>query len=348
MDFIKTLGRYYKDKDLFQQRKAEYSLSIVLLLFLTTLVLMVSKIIIDELIWIEVYIALANLVVFLLVFFIIYFGKLHFGVNLLCLLGLVRLFMVFNMYSVMQIFMFIPLLIIAVAFMYTKKYQYHIVNLFVLGVSMYHTIIGFIKYYNEGLPYEEAVLGLISFLYALSIIFILNRVIKIVELQINQSRKLFDLSAQDHLTKTFNRRKIDRSFKTNIFSKRISVLLIDFDDFKKVNDNYGHHIGDEVLSTSIELINTQIRKDDYVVRWGGEEFVVILHECDLDQAYNIAESLRKQIAENHFTFNENIKITVSIGVAYKEEKESIYETINRADKALYKAKDNGKNQTKSF
>lgn len=348
MDFIKTIGKYYKDKDLYLQRKAEYSLGLLAILFFIVLALTLLKLFLADIATLEIYISIANLFAFFMLFMIIYFGKLHLGVNLLCILGIVRLFMVFDMYAVMHVYLFMPILMVAVAFMHTKRYQYYFVNLTVIGVSLYRAIIGLNEYYQMDKPYEEAVLGFISLFYSLAILFVLNRIIKIVESEINQSRKLFDLSAQDHLTKTFNRRKIDRTFKTNIFSKRISILLIDFDDFKKVNDTHGHHIGDEVLSSSISLVNSVIRKDDYVVRWGGEEFVVILHECDVEQAYRIAESIRKQVEENQFDFNNKLRTTVSIGVAQKEDEESIYDAINRADKALYKAKAQGKNQTTKY
>lgn len=348
VNLTRTFVKHYKDKDLYQQRKVEYGLGLLIILLVTTVLLTLIKAIISEIEPLELYITLANFVVFGVVFYIIYIGKLHLGITILTILGLIRMGTLFISYDIFHVFLFIPLILIMVAFMHTKKYQYYLVNMFVFTFSVYQVIMELILYYNHEISYEETIISFVSLFYTLAIMFILSMFIKVVDAEIEKSSQLFELSIKDLLTDTFNRRKIDRTFRTNVFSKRISVMLFDFDDFKKINDTYGHPIGDEVLTESIELVNTLIRKDDYVVRWGGEEFIVILHECDIEEAYQIAEGIRKQIKEIRYSFDNKLEVTVSIGIAKKDEKESIYDAISRADKALYKAKASGKDKTCKF
>jgi len=156
----------------------------------------------------------------------------------------------------------------------------------------------------------------------------------------------------DELTTVGNRKGyVDRINKERIKHAEtrspLSVLLIDIDNFKSINDNFGHSIGDQVLKSFGKTLRKHIRSTDYVARYGGEEFVIILPDTDLDQASNISQKLRYVINSLKFELrrqNKALKITASFGLAqFTELFANSTEVFNQADKALYHAKENGKN-----
>lgn len=122
----------------------------------------------------------------------------------------------------------------------------------------------------------------------------------------------------------------------------LGIIFFDIDHFKDVNDRYGHLIGDKVLKQIASLVRQRIRKSDIVARWGGEEFVLLLPDSELDETIKIAEILRKAIAHEHFEEVRNI--TCSFGVATLEGDEDAEHLLNRADTLLYEAKENGRNK----
>ncbi len=162
-----------------------------------------------------------------------------------------------------------------------------------------------------------------------------------------KNRTLSKLSNIDHLTKAHNRRSIERVLSKELnrakrYKKPLSVILLDLDDFKKVNDIYGHNIGDKVLKNTAKIVLEMIRESDYFGRWGGEEFLLIATETPMDKAMLLAEQIRKSI--NAYEFIEPSNVTCSIGIAELNNNESATEFIAKADYALYQAKDNGKNR----
>jgi diguanylate cyclase (GGDEF)-like protein len=118
-------------------------------------------------------------------------------------------------------------------------------------------------------------------------------------------------------------------------------MILDIDFFKKVNDTYGHLVGDEILKSVSALITKHIRAEDTFARWGGEEFVLVLN-VGLEKGFEIAENLRKYIEVE--TFNEVEGLTCSFGVTEYKEKDTLNSLIKRADKALYEAKESGRNK----
>ncbi|WP_028830258.1 diguanylate cyclase [Proteocatella sphenisci] len=157
---------------------------------------------------------------------------------------------------------------------------------------------------------------------------------------------LEDKVATDALTGLKNRYYCDTHIKDEFFGKDseekiISMLIIDIDYFKNVNDKYGHDVGDSVLSEMSDIFASSVRSSDIVMRWGGEEFVILLPDVRLSDANSIANKINKRVRANVFkTVN---KITVSIGVAQKQSKESFESLFKRCDSALYVAKENGRN-----
>jgi diguanylate cyclase (GGDEF)-like protein len=154
-------------------------------------------------------------------------------------------------------------------------------------------------------------------------------------------------SITDRLTGLFNRLKLDEDIayaikrKTRIKSE-FSVILLDIDNFKQINDTYGHLIGDWVLRAFASLLKKSVRDSDIIGRWGGEEFLIICPDTGLKGSLNLAEKLRKRIAGSHFP--EIGLLTASMGVAVHIRDENADLFIARADKALYRAKKGGRNR----
>lgn len=161
-------------------------------------------------------------------------------------------------------------------------------------------------------------------------------------------KKLENLSFIDQLTDVYNRHKIDEITKDEKFINEsllpISIAIIDIDFFKKINDTYGHDNGDTVLKELASIIKATKKESDVAIRWGGEEFVIIMYRCNESQGKKQVEKIRKQVEQ----FNSSVhNITVSIGVS-EYNGVSYKESIVMADKALYKAKELGRNQVMSF
>ncbi|WP_169357064.1 GGDEF domain-containing protein [Thermodesulfobacterium hveragerdense] len=157
-------------------------------------------------------------------------------------------------------------------------------------------------------------------------------------------------SITDPLTRLFNRRFIatvleNLKEKASESNQPFSVIMIDIDNFKRTNDLYGHDVGDEVLKVLAETLRGQLREQDLVGRWGGEEFIVVLPETDLKNAVWVAEKLRKAVEDLEIGIHR-LKITISLGVSEYKLEEEISNLIKRADSALYLAKRSGKNCVK--
>jgi diguanylate cyclase (GGDEF)-like protein len=163
------------------------------------------------------------------------------------------------------------------------------------------------------------------------------------------------LASTDPLTGCLNRRALsdrleDELERAQRYALALSVLMVDIDDFKQVNDAHGHRAGDEVLRDFGDLLRREVRGVDVVARYGGDEFVVILPETSLPGAVSSAERIRKRIAEHVFTAGEATQpITVSIGLATAAVGEAAapHDLLARADSALFSAKETGRNSVRS-
>jgi diguanylate cyclase (GGDEF)-like protein len=160
-------------------------------------------------------------------------------------------------------------------------------------------------------------------------------------------QKLYSESILDPMTGTFNRRQLSTHLETCFaFKKRnninSAILMFDIDNFKSVNDTYGHNIGDKVIIKLASIIDSNSRNSDLLFRIGGEEFILLLHNTNTSHAIYFAEKLRKLIEQEHFL--DNSSITVSIGVCASFDVFSVEMWIKSADEALYVAKRSGRNQ----
>jgi len=157
-------------------------------------------------------------------------------------------------------------------------------------------------------------------------------------------------SVTDPLTGLFNRKFLVKKFEEEMerskrYNSKFSVIFIDIDNFKRINDVYGHIVGDFVLKYLANIIKSELRKVDYAFRYGGEEMVVLLSETDLDGAMKFANRLLETVRNTIFRYKtEELKITVSMGVVEYKTGESLDQIINRADAAMYRAKKEGKDR----
>lgn len=162
--------------------------------------------------------------------------------------------------------------------------------------------------------------------------------------------EMYEKSIRDELTKVYNRRYFFESAhllenKAALIPENTSILMIDIDDFKVVNDTYGHHVGDRVLKNLTVNIQSMLRATDVFARYGGDEFICLLPQTSHEQAHEIAKRVAERfgkitVGEN----NTNSFLNTSIGVATSEEEVNMEELIAMADRALYKAKREGKNR----
>ena len=161
--------------------------------------------------------------------------------------------------------------------------------------------------------------------------------------------KLDKLASNDALTGLPNRRCLHEQLAEFLLLKernhiKLSIVFIDIDNFKEINDTKGHNVGDIVLKKLAKILGNNVRKSDFVVRWGGEEFIVLLIDSDIDQAHVIAEQLRSKVADSSDLSRFNQKqVTISLGVTEVTNEDTIDTVLKRADDALYKAKSKGKN-----
>jgi diguanylate cyclase (GGDEF)-like protein len=152
----------------------------------------------------------------------------------------------------------------------------------------------------------------------------------------------------DQLTKLYNRKIIDKILETDLFEKKCAILF-DIDNFKNINDTYGHPVGDIVLKEISDIIRRSVRKKDIIVRWGGEEFLILLSDIEsIEIAKKIAEFIRERIEKYNFTKVGHVTCSFGVFCQKINNKNDFEELIKKADTALYKAKEKGKNRVEVY
>ena len=169
---------------------------------------------------------------------------------------------------------------------------------------------------------------------------------RMIEQQELLTNEITNLSEIDHLTQMYNRRKITELFGREItryirYKYPLSIILIDIDYFKEVNDQFGHNQGDITLKEIASIIKAEVRETDYAGRWGGEEFLIVCPQTDINGVRTLAEKLCNSISEHSFTRVGHK--TASFGITTCNKNSSFESMINHADKALYTAKSLGRN-----
>lgn len=231
------------------------------------------------------------------------------------------------------------------AFSYQKKGKTVYLNSRLVSEFKWYLIVE-----QEDAPQERELLHTfwgnlaLSLIVTIGILFISNMTLG------RYQRKLEIMASTDKLTGAANRQVFEEYFKQALTKAEstqspISILLLDIDHFKKVNDSYGHSIGDLVLKTITNILRGQLKDDDILCRWGGEEFLILLPDMDLTLAAELAEQIRHLIYQREIKVNGlHISITVSMGVAEYQAHEPAEDLIKRTDLALYQAKEAGRNQ----
>lgn len=192
--------------------------------------------------------------------------------------------------------------------------------------------------YNEILRTIYSVGSIVFFLISLAIFVIYTEVRNKLEINI----------VLDPLTKLYNRSYLFQELKSRIKSYGrtklpFCIIFFDIDHFKEINDTFGHRIGDTVLKTFAMLVKESLRDEDKAFRYGGEEFVILATFTRADEAYRLAERLRKKISKHNFDLD--CPVTISLGISEYSEDDTIDSVITRADEAMYKAKTLGRNQS---
>ncbi len=166
-----------------------------------------------------------------------------------------------------------------------------------------------------------------------------------------QKEKLKELATYDFLTGIYNRHHFHTILEFHIEKHKrykelqaFGLLLMDLDHFKQINDTYGHLIGDEILKEFTELVKNHIRKSDFFARWGGEEFMILTTETTKEKLLLFAEKIRRIVEEYFSAHQKSINLTVSIGITIFKQEDYLTTLIDRADKALYLAKEKGRNR----
>src|SRR5690606_38053891 len=164
---------------------------------------------------------------------------------------------------------------------------------------------------------------------------------------------IFRMAVTDGLTNLANRKQLDAILADEVsralrYGRDLSVVMLDIDHFKRINDTYGHLAGDRILSALASLLQKRLRPNDKLGRYGGEEFCAILPETTLSSALHIAEDLRSLVAAHPFVADENtIEVTISVGVGALEKGMAPEDLYKRADEKLYEAKRAGRNRAMS-
>jgi len=184
----------------------------------------------------------------------------------------------------------------------------------------------------------------VSLMVTLIVILIILYMIKIY------NKKLEYLVLHDPLTKLPNRRSFNNSFESSLLlfnrnKNSKALLFFDVDDFKKVNDEFGHLLGDKVLIQIAFILEKEVRKSDYISRWGGEEFSILLHDLSFEDAKMFAHNLKNKIEKDDVLQQLiNKSLTVSFGLTMFKENDNMDGLVHRVDQALYDAKNSGKNK----
>lgn len=172
-----------------------------------------------------------------------------------------------------------------------------------------------------------------------------------IQRDVTETKKMLSILRRraviDGLTGALNRAESETILETEIeraerYESALSLIMLDFDHFKKINDVHGHNVGDMVLTKTTELIQSSIRSSDHVGRWGGEEFIIILPQTKIEDAQRLAESIRSSIeaADIH----KDLQVTASFGVAGHKRGLDREALVGRADECLYDAKNTGRNR----
>lgn len=175
---------------------------------------------------------------------------------------------------------------------------------------------------------------------------ICDKDLKMKLIEEDQSQHHGDITTRDELTELYLRGIFDLTLEKHLkeaqrYNNQLSLIMIDIDDFKQINDTHGHEVGDNILNTIGKLVNNEIRESDFAARYGGEELAIILPNSNTEDAYLMADRISVDIEDR---YKDNLGATVSIGIAENSPDDSSERLISKVDEALNSAKNSGKNK----
>ena len=198
---------------------------------------------------------------------------------------------------------------------------------------------------------EDKVRDIKNIFYLILILNTISAILVILLIFLYVRNKLEYETSHDHLTRLYNRRSYENVIESEVtrskrYNSPMSLILLDIDYFKSINDKYGHKIGDEVLINLAKLLIESIRKTDSAFRVGGEEFAIISPETKAEDAFKLAEKIRNRV--ENYSFGTCNNVTISLGVAEFHQDITKDDLYNHSDQALYLAKNRGRNHTQVF
>lgn len=235
------------------------------------------------------------------------------------------------------------MIIVLTIFLVPNKWKYTIftsvlvsISFFLLSLNSFESIK--ISEFSASVVYMTLVIVLSS-IYSYSMNY--NK-----RMQYLSNRKLIKMSVTDTLTGIYNRAKFNHELVrwielSKMYKSHLSLVIFDIDDFKKINDSHGHLAGDKVLVDAVKIVTNNMRKSDVFARWGGEEFVILLPNTEIQDAMEMTERLRVLISE--YVFDGVGHVSCSFGVVSLKEEDNVDTFLHRADQRLYLAKGAGKN-----
>ncbi len=341
--WIGWFTKNYGDQDYFLTKKAEYSVTLIHYLFIAVSVSTFLEVNLVGTLYLYLPITIGLVLGFGFMLWLIRIKQLELSINLLIIAGFIRFFMIYSYPTPFQFYVMCLLNVVTIAVIHVKRYQCYIIYLGVFLMmaykvpQMHRLSMTDVIHWRA---YTETLYALVLF-----VIFILMTefIIEIVHNEIQKSNQLVLNANTDHLTGILNRRAFWHLRDEEISGKsEYSVVLVDIDHFKLVNDTLGHSIGDEVLIKIALLLQEQTNTFGELYRWGGEEFLIYFPRMGSEDAYNKAESIRSVIEQSNLV--ENMTITASFGVAEQLGDQSLDVVISKADKAMYQSKQMGRNR----
>jgi len=332
------LLRHYEQHDFILQKEATNILNLLLFVYVYSLGMFVVESIITQRIYFlltEVLFMTAAMAIAALLW---HRGHMDIAISLTGLYGIGLTLIIFSNPLSMRFYMQLLMVLIVAIIGYRKPYQYLLTFFIILPI----TIARIITHSGDDLT-RNFIYMMISMCIISYILFYFKQMLK---LEIEVALALKKAQETDILTGIPNRRNYENNLKRHLNCENAYLILIDIDHFKAVNDQYGHPTGDLVLIAFSKILDTFSDHNTRIFRWGGEEFLIV-HNGTYDSSIQIAETLR-QLVEN-YSFEISQRLTISLGISdCTHDARGVDDSFLRADKALYLAKENGRNRVETF
>lgn len=341
--FISAFTSVYDSCLAYERKKARYTA-----FFMSILILYMIPSIILEVLWgnfnstAAFYTAFYyGFIAFLLI--LLKRGHIHFVTLALMTAGLMKAVEYFFNPMSFVFYVHIALALLMAAAIHIRKYQLYLSYILFNGLALLR--IPFALYLIERGTVDSEILyqSILAIFGCLFISFTINFLSGIIDREIEESAKLDRIASTDSLTGLANRRKLEHHFKKSLMGNSKALMVMDIDFFKSVNDDFGHDRGDEVLKDFAGILKGVLRETDSCYRWGGEEFVAVLKGLSTSEAGLIAERLRKAVEGADFRLGRPLTISIGLTGSHSQN-EALEPMLKRADRAMYRAKQKGRNR----